>query len=145
MELHEYLHILRRRWVSVLVIALVVLLTATAVTFSMTKQYTATTRLFFAVSGTETVTDLAQGSTFAEKQMTSYAQVATSPLVLDPVISRPRPGDDRHQAGQIGVGNNPDGHRDSRRGGNEPRSRAGAEDRQRDRVAAVDGGGQADA
>jgi capsular exopolysaccharide synthesis family protein len=86
MELREYLHILRRRWVSVLVIALVVLLTATAVTFSMTKQYTATTRLFFAVSGTETVTDLAQGSTFAEKQMTSYAQVATSPLVLDPVI-----------------------------------------------------------
>jgi succinoglycan biosynthesis transport protein ExoP len=86
MELREYLHILRRRWVSVLVIALVVLLTATAVTFTMTKQYTATTRLFFAVSGTETVTDLAQGSTFAEKQMTSYAQVATSPLVLDPVI-----------------------------------------------------------
>jgi capsular polysaccharide biosynthesis protein len=67
-------------------ITLAVLLTAAAVTFSMTKQYTATTRLFFAVSGTETVTDLAQGSTFAEKQMTSYAQVATSPLVLDPVI-----------------------------------------------------------
>ena len=53
---------------------------------SMTKKYTATTRLFFAISGTETATDLAPGSSFAEKQITSCAQVATSPLVLDPVI-----------------------------------------------------------
>jgi uncharacterized protein involved in exopolysaccharide biosynthesis len=45
MELREYLQILRRRWVSVLVVTLAVLLTATAVTFTMTKQYTATTRL----------------------------------------------------------------------------------------------------
>jgi succinoglycan biosynthesis transport protein ExoP len=88
MELREYLHILRRRWVSVsvFVVALAVLLAVAAVTFSMTKQCTATTRLFFAVSGTETVTELAQGSTFAEKQMTSYAQMATSLLVLDPII-----------------------------------------------------------
>jgi capsular exopolysaccharide synthesis family protein len=86
MELREYLHLLRRRWVSASVVALVVLLAAATITFSMTKQYTATTRLFFAVSGTETTADLAQGSTFAEKQMASYAQVATSPLVLDPVI-----------------------------------------------------------
>ena len=42
------------------------------------------TRLFFAVAG-DNVTDLAQGSSFAEKQMASYAQVATSPLVLDPI------------------------------------------------------------
>jgi succinoglycan biosynthesis transport protein ExoP len=85
-ELRDYLAVLRRRWVSLLVVALAVLLTAAGVTLSMTKQYTATTRLFFAVSGTETAADLAQGSTFAEKQMASYAQVATSPLVLDPVI-----------------------------------------------------------
>ena len=82
MELHEYLHILRRRWVS----AIVVVLAAGAVTFSMTKQYTATTQLFFAVSGSETTAELAQGSKFVEKQMASLAQVATSPLVLDPVI-----------------------------------------------------------
>ncbi|MGO1174266.1 MAG: polysaccharide biosynthesis tyrosine autokinase, partial [Actinomycetaceae bacterium] len=30
--------------------------------------------------------DLAQGSTFAQRQMTSFAEVATSPLVLEPVI-----------------------------------------------------------
>ena len=60
----------------------------TALTLAVTPKYTATTRLFFAVEGNQSVTELAQGSTFAEKQMTSYAEVATSPLVLDPVIRR---------------------------------------------------------
>jgi succinoglycan biosynthesis transport protein ExoP len=88
MEIRDYLQILRRRWLSALIVCLAVLLAVTVVTLSMTKKYTATTRLFFAVQGTESVTDLAQGSTYAEKQMTSYAQVATSPLVLDSVISK---------------------------------------------------------
>ena len=86
MELRDYLTILRRRWISVLVITLAVLAAATGLTLASTPTYTGTTRLFFAVEGGESVTDLAQGSTFAEKQMTSYAEVATSPLVLDPVI-----------------------------------------------------------
>ena len=88
MALHEYLEVLRRRWISVAIVALTAIALAAAVTLAMTTQYTATTRLFFAVEGSETVTDLAQGSSFAEKQMTSYAEVATSPLVLNPVIDR---------------------------------------------------------
>ena len=88
MDLHDYFEVLRRRWVSVAIVALATLALAAAVTLAMTKQYTATTRLFFAVEGSKTATDLAQGSSFAEKQMTSYAEVATSPLVLDPVIDR---------------------------------------------------------
>jgi capsular exopolysaccharide synthesis family protein len=67
-------------------VALAVLAAVAGVTLAMTPQYTAATRLFFAVEGTESVTDLAQGSTFAEKQMTSYVEVASSPLVLEPVI-----------------------------------------------------------
>ncbi|GAA1432540.1 polysaccharide biosynthesis tyrosine autokinase [Microlunatus lacustris] len=86
MELRDYLEILRRRWLGATVVALAVLATASALTLLSTPQYTATTRLFFSVQGSESVTDLAQGSTFAEKQMTSYAEVATSPLVLNPVI-----------------------------------------------------------
>ena len=85
MELGDYLDILRRRWLGVLIIALTVLALASAVTLLMPKKYTATTRLFIAVAG-ESVSDLAQGSNFAEKQMSSYAEVATSPHVLEPVI-----------------------------------------------------------
>jgi polysaccharide biosynthesis transport protein len=83
-ETREYLEILRRRWLSVLLIAMTTLAAASLVTLAMPKNYTATTRLFFAVAS-ENVSDLAQGSSFAEKQMASYAQVATSPLVLDSV------------------------------------------------------------
>jgi polysaccharide biosynthesis transport protein len=84
-EPREYLDILRRRWLSVLIIALAALAAASVLTLAMPKKYTATTRLFFAVAG-ESVSELAQGSNFAEKQIASYAEVATSPLVLEPVI-----------------------------------------------------------
>lgn len=88
MELRDYLSILRRRWISVTVVALATLALAAGFTLVQTPQYTATTRLFFGVQGSETVTDLAQGSTFTEKQMASYAEVATSPLVLDRVVDQ---------------------------------------------------------
>ncbi|HZA06028.1 MAG TPA: polysaccharide biosynthesis tyrosine autokinase [Propionibacteriaceae bacterium] len=88
MDLHDYLEVLRRRWVSVTIVALATIAVAAAATLAMTTKYTATTRLFFAVQGSKTTTDLAQGSSFAEKQMTSYAEAATSPLVLNPVIER---------------------------------------------------------
>lgn len=87
MDLRDYARVLRRRWLTAVITALVIVGAVSATTLLMTPQYTATTRLFFAVQGTESATDLAQGSTFAEKQMTSYEQVATSPLVLDPVIT----------------------------------------------------------
>ncbi|GAA2096370.1 polysaccharide biosynthesis tyrosine autokinase [Microlunatus panaciterrae] len=86
MELRDYLTILRRRWITVVVVTLATVAAAAALTLTMTPQYTATTRLFFGVQGGESVTDMAQGSTYTEKQMSSYAEVATSPLVLDRVI-----------------------------------------------------------
>jgi tyrosine-protein kinase len=88
MELGDYLDILRRRWPGVIIIALATLALASAVTLALPTKYTATTRLFIAVTGGQSVTDLAQGSNFAEKQMSSYAEVATSPRVLGPVIQQ---------------------------------------------------------
>ena len=73
--------------VDILVIALTTLATVSLATLAMPKMYTATTQLYFAVAG-DSVSDLAQGSSFAEKQMSSYAKVATSPLVLDPVVQQ---------------------------------------------------------
>ena len=86
MELSELLTVLRRRWVSIAVVALTILALGAVATLLTAPKYTARTEIVFAVSGGESVTDLAQGSNFAEKQMATYAQAATSPLVLDPVI-----------------------------------------------------------
>ena len=87
MEARDYLDILRRRWLSVLIVALTALAAASLLTLAIPKKYTATTSLFFAVAGSS-VSDLAQGSDFAAQQMSSYAKVATSPLVLEPVIQQ---------------------------------------------------------
>lgn len=87
MELRDYLAVLRKRWISVVLITTFAVAGAAATTLLATPQYQATTRLFFAVPGGESVSDLAQGSSFTEKQMSSYAQVATSPLVLERVVT----------------------------------------------------------
>jgi len=87
-ELTDFLGILRRRWASLVIIALACLALSCGVTLLLTPKFRASTQIVFAVSGGESVTDLAQGSTFAEKQMATYSQIATSPLVLEPVIQR---------------------------------------------------------
>jgi polysaccharide biosynthesis transport protein len=86
MDLAAYLRVFRRRWLTIVVVALAVLAVTAIVTLLLPQKYTATTRLFFGVQSGQVTTDLTQGSTFAEKQMSSYAQVALSPLVLAPVI-----------------------------------------------------------
>ena len=86
MDLRDYMSVLRTRWLTILIVTIAIFGAATAVTVLITPRYTATTRLFFAVEAGESVTDLAQGSSYAENQMTSYAEVATSPLVLTPII-----------------------------------------------------------
>jgi polysaccharide biosynthesis transport protein len=86
-EVRDYLDILRRRWLSITIVALTALALASLATLVLPEKYTAKTRIFFAVAG-ESASELAQGSSFAEKQMASYEEVATSPLVLGPVVER---------------------------------------------------------
>lgn len=87
MELRDYFSVLRRRWVTVAVIFVSILAAAGAWTALAPREYTATTSLFFGVQGGQSLSDLAQGSTFTEKQLSSYAHVATSPLVLKRVTN----------------------------------------------------------
>lgn len=88
MELSTIFSVLRDRWLTVSVAAFLVVATTGAATLLMTPQYTSSVRMFFAVQGGESVNDLVQGSNFTEKQMASYAEVARSPLVLEPVIEK---------------------------------------------------------
>ena len=88
MDFREYPAALRKRWLSVVVITLTVLAAAAGITMSMTPMYTAATKMFFAVGTGESVSDLAQGSAFTEQQMGSYADVATDPVILVPVIEQ---------------------------------------------------------
>ncbi len=86
MELHEYLTIMRKRWLSILLITVFAAGAALGVSLAMTPQYTASTQLYVSVQGAANSSDLLQGANYSRQQVTSYTQMVSSPLVLGPVV-----------------------------------------------------------
>lgn len=88
MELSEYLGIARRHWRSITAIALLGLMLAATASLLTTPKFTSRSSILFAVQSANSAGDLAQGTNYAEKQVQSFAEVATAPVVLQPVIDR---------------------------------------------------------
>lgn len=86
MELQDYLTILRKRWLSILLITVLAAGGAVGLTLTMKPQYQATTQLYVSVQGQASTSDLLQGANYSRQQVTSYLQFVTSPKVLGPVI-----------------------------------------------------------
>lgn len=86
MEFQDYLSIIRKRWVSILLIAALVVAAALAVTLAATPMYQAHAQVYVSVRSSGTTSDLLQGSNFTQRQVSSYAELATTPRVLVPVI-----------------------------------------------------------
>lgn len=86
MTTHHYFAAFRRYWLVVAATAAIAGLTAFALSQAATPLYTASAKLYFSLSVGGSATDLNQGSNYLQSQMLSYAQLATSPTVLRPVI-----------------------------------------------------------
>jgi succinoglycan biosynthesis transport protein ExoP len=88
MSEHPYLAVIIRYWA--LVVSAVVLgaLAGYGLSALATPVYTSSARLYFAINVGNTGNDLNQGSTYAQAQMLSFAQLAESAVVLEPVIRR---------------------------------------------------------
>ncbi|MBI9116195.1 polysaccharide biosynthesis tyrosine autokinase [Sanguibacter suaedae] len=86
MELHAYLSILRKRWISIVTITLLCLGAAGVISYLSTPMYEARSQVFVSVRTGGTTTDLLQGSSFTQKQVKSYTDLVASPRVLIPVI-----------------------------------------------------------
>ena len=86
MELKDYIRIIRKRWRVIVAAMLVVLAGAALATALSPKVYEAQTRLFVSTSGGSDSGALLQGSNFTQQRVKSYADVITTPKVLDPVI-----------------------------------------------------------
>jgi capsular exopolysaccharide synthesis family protein len=86
MELKDYIRIIRKRWRIIVAAMLVLMAGAVLATTLSPKVYQAQTRLFVSTSGGSDSTSLQAGSSFTQQRVKSYADVITTPNVLDPVI-----------------------------------------------------------
>jgi capsular exopolysaccharide synthesis family protein len=88
MEPSRYFAALYRRWFVVVLVGLLGLGMAAALTSSHSAKYRASTSLFFSVSGASSVSDLSQGATYTQNLMPSFSALATTAQVLDPVAQQ---------------------------------------------------------
>ncbi len=86
MELTDYLSLVRKRWLLVVAAVALGAMVALVVSLVMPSVYTARSQVFVSVQGSDTTSDLFQGSNFTVRQVKSYTELVTSPPVLQPVI-----------------------------------------------------------
>jgi capsular exopolysaccharide synthesis family protein len=102
----QYLRVLRRQWFVVLLLAALGVGGAAAYTARQTPMYSASTQLFVSTTSMSStdISQMSQGSDFIQQRVKSYADVITSPDVLDAVIQRLRlPVTASQLAGQVSV------------------------------------------
>lgn len=86
MELRDYLRVFRKNvWLIITVIALAVAAAAT-IALTTTPRYEAETAVFVSTRGSGSLAELQQGTSFTQSRVETYAQIATTPIVLGQVI-----------------------------------------------------------
>lgn len=86
MELGVLLAVVRRRWRWVIAAALAGLLAGLGWALTTEPTYRSAASVYFSLQYGDSASELVQGSTFTQNQVTSYAELATTPAVLQPVI-----------------------------------------------------------
>ncbi|GAA1666449.1 polysaccharide biosynthesis tyrosine autokinase [Microbacterium lacus] len=86
MELSDYIRVLRKSWLIIVAAALVGVAAAAAYSLTRTPIYSSESQVFVSTQGAGTIGELQQGNTFSQARVTTYTNLATTPLVLQPVI-----------------------------------------------------------
>lgn len=87
MELREYITVLRKGGMLILLLALVGAGAASVYSLVKKPEFTASTQVFVSTQSSGTVADLAQGSAFTQQRVKTYADLVTTPIVLLPVAT----------------------------------------------------------
>ena len=88
MNLSQYVRCLKQLWLLVLLATVVGALAGIASTLVVPKSYESQSQVFVNVANPRSVTDLQMGEQFAVARAGSYAKVATTNSVLQPVVDR---------------------------------------------------------
>lgn len=86
MQLRRFLAVLSHRWLTVAVMTLAGAASAAAFSFLQTPVYSAQTSVFFSIQFGASASELVQGAAYTQNSVTSFATLATKPIVLNPVI-----------------------------------------------------------
>ncbi|MBC7517339.1 MAG: polysaccharide biosynthesis tyrosine autokinase [Microbacteriaceae bacterium] len=86
MDFRDYLTILRKSWLLVLLLLLTGTVSATAFSLIQTPIYQSSAKVFVSTQSTGSAVDLVQGNTFSVQRVKTYSDLALTPIVLDPVI-----------------------------------------------------------
>lgn len=86
MQLRDYLRAFRARWIIVVCFVILGVGGGAVLSFLATPSYTSTAGVYFSLPYGNTSSDLSQGSNYTQSQMASYAELSTTPAVLNPVI-----------------------------------------------------------
>ena len=88
MSLDSYLSVLRARWLTILTVIVASVLGTALYSINETPRYVAHAGVFFSVSVSDTAGTRSRGFTYQQTQVRVFAQLATLPIVLNPVISK---------------------------------------------------------
>jgi len=86
MELSDYIRVLRKNWLVIVVVTLVGLGAAAAYSLTRTPLYEAESRVFVSTQTSGSVQELQQGSAFTQQRVTTYVNLVTTPIVINPVL-----------------------------------------------------------
>jgi capsular exopolysaccharide synthesis family protein len=86
MDLHDYLLMLRKRWLIIASGIVIGIALAAAYVQTSGKIYTASAQIFVAASSTDNTAALNNGNTFAQARVQSYTSVANSPAITSAVV-----------------------------------------------------------
>ena len=90
MSVARAIGVLRKRWWIVLIAMILGGAAAFAASSTVTPIYHSTASLDFSLRTASSGSDINQGSAYTQAQMLSFARLATSSVVLDPVAGRAR-------------------------------------------------------
>jgi capsular exopolysaccharide synthesis family protein len=87
MELSDYIRIMRKNWALIIVSTLLGIGLAAAWSLTRTPLYEASSTVFVSTQSGGTVAELQQGQNFTQSRVTTYANLVTTPIVMNPVIA----------------------------------------------------------
>jgi polysaccharide biosynthesis transport protein len=87
-SLDGYLSILRARWLTILAVIIASVLGTALYSINETPRYEAHAGVFFSVSVSDNAGTRSRGFTYQQTQVRTFAQLATLPIVLTPVIEK---------------------------------------------------------